>query len=140
MDVPAALPPVITPAAEASAPGRPRPGRWWLGAMTGGAFALLGAVLFVWDPAQHDFYPRCVFRALTGWECPGCGGLRAVHALLHGDLATAWRWHPLLVGALGLTPLFLPGVAPRSWRAAARRFGPAALLAAIAVFGLVRNW
>jgi hypothetical protein len=100
--------------------------------MTGGAFALLGAVLFVWDPAQHDFYPRCVFRALTGWECPGCGGLRAVHALLHGDLATAWRWHPLLVGALGLTPLFLPGVA--------RRFGPAALLAAIAVFGLVRNW
>ena len=34
---------------------------------------------------------RCPFHAVTGWYCPGCGGTRALGALLHGDLAGALR-------------------------------------------------
>nr|WP_246216852.1 DUF2752 domain-containing protein [Mycobacterium botniense] len=42
------------------------------------------------DPhAQRWLYPRCPFKLLTGWDCPGCGGLRMVHDLLHGELVAA---------------------------------------------------
>ncbi|MBO0829418.1 MAG: DUF2752 domain-containing protein [Streptosporangiales bacterium] len=36
------------------------------------------------DPNAAGHYPTCPFLALTGFYCPGCGGLRAVHALTHG--------------------------------------------------------
>ncbi len=39
----------------------------------------------------------CVFRSLTGWDCPLCGGTRAGAALLTGDLAAAWHANPLLL-------------------------------------------
>jgi Protein of unknown function (DUF2752) len=67
-----------------------------------GAAALLGAgyVASV-DPNVAGHYPTCPFLALTGWYCPGCGGLRAVHALAHGDLTTALARNPLAVVVLG---------------------------------------
>ena len=37
---------------------------------------------------------------LTGYECPGCGSQRAIHALLHGDIIKAWDYNPLLVIAV----------------------------------------
>ena len=53
---------------------------------------------------------RCPFHAITGWWCPGCGGTRAMLALLHGDVAGAWRDNAL---ALTLFPLALAvGLAP----------------------------
>lgn len=33
----------------------------------------------------------CLFRTITGHECPGCGMTRAFVALLHGDVAGAFR-------------------------------------------------
>lgn len=35
-------------------------------------------------------------KALTGWECPGCGVQRAVHALLTGHFSAAFRFNPFL--------------------------------------------
>ena len=65
------------------------------------ALALLAvaaaAVLYLFAPDQHRFYPRCLFYALTGWQCPGCGGLRAMHSLLHGNVGAAFTYNPLLV-------------------------------------------
>lgn len=55
------------------------------------------AVLFRFDPMQVDFYPRCPLLVFTGIYCPGCGGLRAMHALLHGDVAAAFGFNPLLM-------------------------------------------
>lgn len=60
----------------------------------------LGGILFFFDPASAGFYPPCLFRLATGLLCPGCGGLRATHALLHGDLGAAWRLNPLFVASL----------------------------------------
>jgi hypothetical protein len=37
----------------------------------------------------------CPFRALTGWQCPLCGGTRMGAALLHGDVASAYAFNPL---------------------------------------------
>jgi hypothetical protein len=61
---------------------------------------LAGVVLFCFDPSRSAFYPVCLFHKTTGLLCPGCGSLRALHELLHGHLATAWRFNPLLVGSL----------------------------------------
>ncbi|MGP1467335.1 MAG: DUF2752 domain-containing protein [Porphyromonadaceae bacterium] len=57
----------------------------------------LAAVYFLFDPYTGRFFPKCFFRMLTGWECPGCGSQRALHSLLHGDIVTALRqnmWIP----------------------------------------------
>lgn len=43
----------------------------------------------------------CPFRALTGWNCPLCGGTRMGSALLHGDVVAAFSYNPLaLIGLL----------------------------------------
>ena len=61
------------------------------------------AMLFLFNPSQHAFYPQCFFHQATGLHCPGCGGLRAVHQLLHGHLPTALHLNLLAVLSL---PLF----------------------------------
>lgn len=68
------------------------------------ALALLGAaaalVLFFLDPATVGIYPVCYFHRLTGLQCPGCGGLRAAHQLLHGHVVAAFRLNGFLVLSL----------------------------------------
>jgi hypothetical protein len=44
--------------------------------------------------------PPCPFKLATGWECPLCGGTRLGGALLHGDLAAAFNYNPLVLVAL----------------------------------------
>ena len=62
------------------------------------------AVLYAFDPAQHAFYPRCLFHVTTGLYCPGCGGLRGLHEWLHGHWLTALRLNFL---AFGVVPLLV---------------------------------
>ena len=45
--------------------------------------------LYVIDPEETRLIPACPFLSLTGLLCPGCGSARALHALLHGELAAA---------------------------------------------------
>lgn len=60
-------------------------------APAGAALAGLGGCLLVGlvDPGEPGRYPLCPFRAVTGLDCPGCGTLRAIHALTRGDVAVA---------------------------------------------------
>lgn len=58
---------------------------------------LSGVVLYWLDPAQYVFMPKCIFRMLTGWDCPGCGLQRAVHALLHGRFWEAVQYNYFLL-------------------------------------------
>lgn len=39
------------------------------------------------------------FKLLTGYDCPGCGSQRALHALLHGDI-NAFAYNPLFIIAI----------------------------------------
>jgi hypothetical protein len=76
------------------------------------------------DPtdATRDPLAPCLFRTLTGLDCPGCGGTRMVWYLLHGNLPEAARHHlvalllvPFVVyGYLAWTASRLFGT--RSWR------------------------
>src|SRR5580658_3593114 len=75
---------------------------WRIGAVAAAATGLTVAVavLFVFDPSTAGFYPVCSLHELTGWQCPSCGGLRAVHQLSHGHIAAAWRLNPFVVALL----------------------------------------
>lgn len=50
----------------------------------------------------------CPFLAVTGWDCPLCGGTRMGSALLHGDVAAAFAFNP--VALVGITLLGVIGV------------------------------
>jgi hypothetical protein len=65
------------------------------------AFVVMAAggltFIYLLDPDTSEVYPPCPFLTLTGYYCPGCGSLRALHQLTRG--------HP--VAALGLNPLMI---------------------------------
>lgn len=74
------------------------------------AVALVAVAALVWyyfrDPASTPA-PRCLLRSLTGYDCPGCGTQRALHALLHGHVAEAWSYNPAAFFAVPLAALYL---------------------------------
>jgi len=62
---------------------------------------LAGSVyLYVFEPGKTGFFPPCLFRALTGLTCPGCGSTRAMHQILHGHFAAAFMLNPLFLLAI----------------------------------------
>ena len=79
--------------------------------LTGVALVAIGAVYRL-DAAAPPFW-LCPYRALTGLACAGCGATRALHYILHADLATAWSYNPLLFVAAPMAAVFarLPHVA-----------------------------
>ena len=68
-------------------------------------------VLYTFAPTAYGFYPRCVFKSATGWDCPGCGTTRALHHLLHGRFAEAFHYNPMLFAMMGVAFCALPSVA-----------------------------
>jgi len=42
------------------------------------------------------FADGCVWQRVLGIYCPGCGGTRAVNALLHGNILLSLWYHPLV--------------------------------------------
>lgn len=46
---------------------------------------------------QRFKFPPCIFHLLTGYYCPGCGGTRAIAALLHGKFLLSLYYHPLVL-------------------------------------------
>ena len=88
--------------------------------------------------------PKCMFYVVTGWECPGCGSQRAVHALLHGDIADAFRANAMLLVMIPLLiVLAILELFGNRRSALYRRLHHPALILAIAVvtilWGVVRN-
>ncbi len=107
----------------------------------GSALAGAAALTYVGlvDPHRPgSMFPPCMFKLITGWNCPGCGGLRMTYDVLHGDLAAAVVDN---VFALVGLPLLLLWVVVRR-RAGRPPFTPAVFwIIGIAVVGwtVVRN-
>lgn len=57
-------------------------------------------ILYVFNPIDNIWAPKCPFKLLTGLSCPGCGFQRALHALLHGHFAEAAAYNYWLLFAL----------------------------------------
>jgi hypothetical protein len=58
--------------------------------------ARLGLVALGFAAAVVFNVPLCPFAILTRHPCPGCGLTRGTLALLHGHVAEALRFHPLV--------------------------------------------
>jgi hypothetical protein len=116
-----------------------------LGALVLTAVLFLGLVFFFFDPARHSFYPACMLNKMTGLHCPGCGGLRALHQLTHGNIVTAFRCNPLFIALLPF--ILILGIrwltrGPQAFASRTILFRPAmlwTLLAVTVLFTILRN-
>jgi hypothetical protein len=136
-------------------PGRPSwSARVTTHAMTGPVVVAMAAAaaltcLAIRDPNSPGAYGHCPFKALTGWDCPGCGSLRALHALTHGDVRTALDQNVLLVMAVPflvwrwITWTRRSAIRARTGEAPAGRLAPPwvlwTVLAVVLAFWVVRN-
>jgi hypothetical protein len=93
--------------------------------ITAAVLACAAILVRIATPGDGSIYPPCVFKWLTGWDCAGCGSLRALRAVTDGDLARAWSLNPLFVffvfgfsGALLLRAAHVrrPEVPPQAYR------------------------
>ena len=100
-------------------------------------------VLFIFDPENTVWMPHCPSHMLTGFDCPGCGTLRALHALMHGDVAAAWRYNAALFFALPIMAIvaIAPYTRPHSplRRFADSRWTPIAVFIALVAWTIFRN-
>jgi hypothetical protein len=127
---------------------RPETGLKWIAGLF--AYGLGLSALY----ATTGFGLPCPFRAITGWDCPLCGGTRMGSALLHLEIGAAFAFNPLamvaliVVGSLGVAwtvqlaggPALRPPMAMRERFAAVR--GTWWLVAGLAVlvgYTVLRN-
>lgn len=109
------------------------------------AAVLFAVMVLLFDPVTSIIYPPCPFRVLTGWYCPGCGTLWAVHELLSGRILSALSSNALAVIAI---PVLLGAYLARVyWVVTKRRLFKKPLrpvliwtiCAVIVLFAVVRN-
>lgn len=101
-------------------------------------------VYFYFDPGDSVLFPKCVFLSVTGLQCPGCGSQRAIHALLHGDIAAAWGFNAMLIIFIPvLTVLFAAEFMrkshPRFYMAVNSRFMIIGCFVVITAWSILRN-
>jgi len=64
---------------------------------------LVCAAVWVGDPTTPNGpLPVCPTKALLGIDCPGCGSLRMLYSLMHGDLIAAARFNAMGLAAVVL--------------------------------------
>lgn len=107
------------------------------------ALALLIAYYYTHDPASAPA-PKCIFKMVTGWDCPGCGSQRAFHAILHGNIAAAWHFNPFVFFAVPGAAFYITVEAmrkrlPRLHSAAINPFIIAAITLAAILYTVLRN-
>jgi hypothetical protein len=110
-----------------------------------GGLTAATVALHVRDPHEQYSWGVCPSAALGFW-CPGCGGLRAVNDLTHGDVGAALSCNLLLVLAMPFAVVALGLWAADRWRGTPptvpwRRLKPLgpALLVVVIAFAVVRN-
>ena len=94
------------------------------------------------DPATSSIFPPCLWRAATGWLCPGCGSARALHALVHGRVLDALAFNPLTVAAIPIVGLAVSDRSGATRDAITYRIKAWHLRVLVAVmigFGILRN-
>jgi hypothetical protein len=112
------------------------------------AASATAACMAIWagDPTTPGGpLPVCPTKALLGIDCPGCGSLRMLYSLMHGNLMAAAKFNALGLAAAGLlvwtylvwTYGRLAGRRIRSWQHS--RWAPLVTLSLVTVWFVVRN-
>ena len=113
------------------------------------SLAVLGlcfAAYMLRETGGAGWMPGCVFRKVTGFECPGCGMTRATYATLHGRIGDAFRFNPV---GMVLFPLAMIGLAievigwvrgkPLPFRLNPGRWGATAIAVLLILWWIGRN-
>ncbi len=58
---------------------------------------LLAILYKLYNPLNSNLFPKCPFRSITGYRCPGCGSQTSIHYLLNFDVKNAVRANLLLI-------------------------------------------
>ncbi len=95
------------------------------------------------DPASGGA-PQCLFKMFTGYDCPGCGSQRALHAILRGQIAAAWDFNPFIFFAVPLALYYfivelLRRRLPRLYTASVHPAAIINILIAIVLYTVLRN-
>ncbi|MCF2530423.1 DUF2752 domain-containing protein [Yinghuangia soli] len=138
-----------TPDAAFLRPAPPPPGKRLALRLAGPAAVaagVLAATAYVGtvDPNEPGHYPLCPTLQFTGLFCPGCGGLRCVHALASADIPAALGFNAFAVAMVPLLVFIWLRWTVRSARGQVRMSAAdprlvKLLLAGIAVFTVLRN-
>ena len=104
------------------------------------AAIIAAAIYFTFDPEKPgNFFPKCLFLTVTGYKCPGCGSQRAIHALLHGDIATAFRHNAALLLFIPIVAVYAVAEWQRTkWLAFYEKISRPGIITAIIVF--IASW
>lgn len=141
----APVPPTVGPRVD------PRPRQVRLVAPVATLVGVLAAVSYVGvvDPNEPGHYPLCPTKAALGVDCPGCGSMRAIHALANGDVGRALDHNVLVVAVLPFLAWWWVAWVRRAWTGVTapvsartarwRAVGTWVLLVGVTVFGIVRN-
>ena len=108
---------------------------------------IIAAIILLYkiNPSTSSFFPSCPVYTITGLYCPGCGSLRALHQLFHGNISNAFGFNPLMVIALpfiaySFLSYILDGITGKTLP---KIFIPAfyiwLILGIILLFGILRN-
>lgn len=118
--------------------------KWGIGFLI--LFTLI-IVYKVYNPSENIYFPKCPFRVMTGYKCPGCGSQRAIHSLLNFDIRNAVNENailllsiPYLIMGFAFDLIKKPNKKILKWRK--RLFGVTAIyviLFVILTFWILRN-
>lgn len=100
-------------------------------------FAGSAALLYFFNPAQFGFYPRCLFYSSTGFQCPGCGGLRATYSLLHGNIIESLNYNFLIISLSPFAIIDLFSINKFSFFST--RVGILLIFVVVILFTIIRN-
>ena len=99
-----------------------------------GGLATILCLVYFFDPNTDSIFPPCPTNAITKFHCTGCGTLRALHALVHGDFKEAISQNAMAVLFLPILPLM--AIFPKLFRF---KFVPWAILIIFAIYTILRN-
>ena len=54
-------------------------------------------LLYLFNPVETAYTPKCIFHVMTGLNCPGCGMQRFLHAFMHGNFLEAIHYNYMLI-------------------------------------------
>ena len=61
------------------------------------ATAFVLTLLYLFNPVETAYSPKCIFHVMTGLNCPGCGMQRFLHAFMHGNFLEAIQYNYILI-------------------------------------------
>lgn len=107
---------------------------------------LVCAAVWLGDPTTPGGpLPVCPTKALLGIDCPGCGCMRMLYSVMHGDLLAAVKFNALALVALVLLVLAFAtwtygrAVGRRMWSWQHYRWSGVVAMVLVSVWFVVRN-